>query len=144
MMRTNFAVMALTLLLPAAAAAQDGRAVFDKACSACHFERRDPARMKEMVAPPMEMMAAHVRDAVGNDRAAFLRQVTGFIKAPSVATSIEPAAVERFGLMPPIRDSFPELTDAELDAVAAWMFDHFAGVSLPTPEQRQKLLEQTR
>lgn len=131
----------LAALFPAttaAAAAPDGKAVFDKACAACHFERRDPARMNDMVAPPMDMMAVHVREAVKNDRAAFVQRVVGYIKAPSAEAAVDANAIQRFGLMPSIRDTFPDLTDADLDAVAGWLYDYYADARLPTAEQQQQ------
>ncbi len=136
----------LAALLPAAtaAAASDGKAVFDKACATCHFERRDPARMKDMIAPPMDMMAVHVREAVRNDRAAFVQRVVGYIKAPSAEAAVDANAIQRFGLMPSIRDSYPDLTDTDLDAVAGWMYDHYADAQMPTAEQQQKWRQQSQ
>lgn len=137
-------ILAMAALLPAAAVAQDGRAVFDKACANCHFERRDPARMNEMVAPPMDMMAVHVREAVNNDRSAFVRRVVGYIKAPSAETAVDAMAIQRFGLMPPIGDTFPDLTDADLTLVAGWIYDHYGDVQPPAAEQRQMWRKQSQ
>lgn len=137
-------ILMIAVLLPVAAAAQDGRAVFDKACATCHFERRDPARMNEMVAPPMDMMAAHVREAVNNDRAAFVRRVVAYVKAPSAETAVDAMAIQRFGPMPPIGDTYPDLTSAELDAVAGWIYDHYADAQLPAMDQRQMWRKQTQ
>lgn len=135
-MKHAFLILAL-LAAASSAWAKDGQAVFDAACAACHFKHRDPARRDEMVAPPMDMIAVHVRDAVGGQRDAFVARVVDFIKAPAAAKAVDAMAVSRFGLMPPIGDSFPELTDADLRLVATWMFDTFAQSQLPPAEQRR-------
>lgn len=140
MTRNAAAVVGLALLvLSGAARAEDGKAVFLKTCATCHFLERDPARRDEMVAPPIDMMAVHVREAVGGDRDAFIRRVVDYVRAPAEAKAVDPMAVQRFGLMPPIGDSFPELTDAQLQAVAAWMFDAHTTVQLPPPAMRGRM-----
>ncbi len=132
----------LGLALPASAATEpDGAEVFTRTCATCHFARLDRARMGEMAAPPMDMLAAHVRDAVGDDRDAFVAWMVDWVKAPSEAKSIEPMAIRRFGLMPPIGDSFPGITDAELRAVAGWIHDEYRDVALPPPAERRRLQE---
>ena len=136
-MKRVFLPLAVLSVLSSGAWAKDGQAVFDATCAACHFKQRIPERRDEMVAPPMEMMAVHVRQATGGDRAAFVARVVDFIKAPSEAKAADAMAVKRFGLMPPIRDSFPELTDKDLQLVANWLFDAFAQSQLPPVEQRR-------
>lgn len=127
------------LILTAPARAEQPEAIFDRACGACHFKQRDPARRDEMIAPPMDMMAAHLRQVTGPDRAVFVARVLDFIKAPSEAKAVDAMAVQRFGLMPPIGDTFPELTDGELHAVANWIFDNFATAKLPPQDQRGRM-----
>ncbi|OJX81748.1 c-type cytochrome [Magnetospirillum sp. 64-120] len=136
-MKAAFLILVLLAGLPVTGWAKDGQAVFDAACATCHFKHRDPARRDEMVAPPMDMMAVHVRDAVGGQRAAFVARVVDFIKAPAEAKAVDAMAVSRFGLMPAIGDSFPELTDDDLRLVANWMFDTFAQSQLPPADQRR-------
>ncbi|MCA1907375.1 MAG: c-type cytochrome [Magnetospirillum sp.] len=136
-MKRGFLILVLLAGLPSGVWAKDGQAVFDAACAACHFKQRDPARRDEMVAPPMEMMAVHVRDAVGGQRDAFVARVVDFVKAPAESKAVDAMAVSRFGLMPAIGDSFPELTDDDLRLVAHWMFDTFAQAQLPPEEQRR-------
>ncbi|WP_170958994.1 c-type cytochrome [Magnetospirillum sp. 15-1] len=122
---------AVVILFPWGAEAGEGKAIFDGACASCHFARRDPARRDEMVAPPIDMMSARIRQLSGNDRDAFLARVVDYVKAPSADKSADPNAIQRFGLMPAIGDTFPQLTDKDLVAVAAWMFDAHASVRLP-------------
>ncbi len=127
------------LILTVPAQAEQPEAIFDRACGACHFKQRDTARRDEMIAPPMDMMAAHLRQVTGPDRAVFVARVLDFIKAPAEAKAVDAMAVQRFGLMPPIGDTFPELTDGELHAVANWIFDNFATAQLPSPGQRGRM-----
>lgn len=138
-MKRVFLILALLAGLPCGAWAKDGQAVFEAACAACHFKQRIPERRDEMVAPPMEMMAVHVRQATGGDRVAFVARVVDFIKAPSAAKAADAKAVKRFGLMPPIHDSFPDLTDKDLQLVANWLFDTYSQSQLPPLEQRRGL-----
>ena len=131
MKRLMWAIVAVAVAGAAEGRAEDGRAIVERTCATCHFLQRDPSRRDEMVAPPLDMMAAHVRQATGGGRAAFVDHVLGYVRHPDPAKSVDPMAVQRFGLMPPIGDSFPELTDAQLRVVADWMFDQFARVRLP-------------
>lgn len=139
-MKTAILSVALTLmLLPPLAWAEDGKAIFLRTCATCHFLQRDPARRDEMVAPPIDMMSAHVREAVQGDRDAFIRRVVDYIRAPAPGKSVDALAVQRFGLMPAIGDTFPDLTDGDLRAVAGWMFDAHANVQLPPPAMRGRM-----
>ena len=139
-MKTAVMSVALILmLLPPLARAEDGKAIFLRTCATCHFLQRDPARRDEMVAPPIDMMSAHVREAVRGDRDAFIRRVVDYIRAPAEGKSVDAMAVQRFGLMPAIGDTFPDLTDADLRAVAGWMFDAHGNVQLPPPAMRGRM-----
>lgn len=111
--------------------AESGQAIFARSCATCHFTQRDPARRDEMVAPPIDMLSARLRQVTGNDRAAFINRVVAYVRHPDAAKSVDPMAVQRFGLMPAIGDTFPDLKDAELQDVAGWMFDAHAGTRLP-------------
>lgn len=122
---------AVIAMFPWAAEAGDGKAIFDEACATCHFARRDPQRRDEMVAPPIDMLSARIRQLNGSDRQAFVARVVAYVKAPSADKSADSNAIARFGLMPPIGDTFPQLTDGDLSAVAEWMFDAHGSVRLP-------------
>lgn len=145
-MRLPIAAALLAALAGPAAAqsAPDGQKLFMRTCVTCHFARLDPQRMAQMAAPPMDMLSAHVRAAVGPDRDKFVAWIVDWVRAPSAQKSVEPMAIERFGLMPPIGESFPELTDAELTAIGEYIYDTYKDVQLPPQEQRRRLIEQTR
>lgn len=124
-------LLAVPMLLPAAAAQAGGQEIFLNSCGNCHFQSRDPAKRDEMVAPPIDMMAAHIRLVTKGDREAFVRRVVDYIRAPAPGKSVDPMAVERFGLMPAIGDTYPDLTEDDLKTVANWMFDAFADAQIP-------------
>lgn len=144
-MRFLIPVIAAVMLAPSLAAAQtDAERLFMRTCATCHFLKRDPARMAQMQAPPMDMLAAHVREATGGDQARFVTQIVEYVKAPAPEKSVEPHAIERFGLMPAIGETFPDLQDAQLTAIAEWIWTQYKDVPLPSPEQQKKFMEQTR
>ena len=70
-------------------------------------------------------------------RAAFILRLTRYIKAPTAEAAVDTMAIQRFGLMPSIHDTFPDMTDSELDAVAGWIYDYYADAQLPAAGQRQ-------
>lgn len=133
------ALLALVAVVqPSAAAETDPERLFLETCGTCHFARRDPARMSEMVAPPMDMMSAHVRAAIGDDRDTFIAWVLDWVRAPSEQKSVDAMAIQRFGLMPPIGDTFPDLKDEDIKAVAGWIYDTYKNVQLPPMRQRMQ------
>jgi mono/diheme cytochrome c family protein len=99
-----------------AAAAPDGKAVFDKNCSVCHSVMPPPK-----LAPPISPIASRYRQAFPSKTKGIAHMVS-FLKAPSKEKMVaEPQALERFGLMPPIK-----LSDGELNAVAEWVWEQGA------------------
>jgi mono/diheme cytochrome c family protein len=104
--------------LPAnASAAVDGKAVFDKNCSVCHSVAPPPK-----TAPPILPIAARYHQRISS-RSEGIKRLAEFIKSPSKEKVLaDQQAITRFGLMPPI-----PLTAAELNAVAAWVWDQNTG-----------------
>lgn len=98
---------------PASAASPDGKLVFDKNCSVCHSIMPPPKS-----APPIVPIASRYRQQFSSKTQGVDRMVA-FMKSPSKEKVLaDPQAITRFGLMPPM-----QLSDAELKAVAGWVWD---------------------
>jgi len=104
----------LTVLSAApATAAPDGKKVFESNCSVCHSIMPPPKS-----APPIVPIASRYRQHFTSKEKGVARMVS-FLKSPSKDKILaDPQAVSRFGLMPPM-----QLGDAELKAVAGWVWD---------------------
>jgi cytochrome c len=106
-----------TLPASASAAALDGKAVFDKNCSVCHSVAPPPK-----TAPPILPISARYHQRFSS-RAEGIKRMADFIKSPSKEKVLaDEQAITRFGLMPPV-----PLNTAELNAVAAWVWDQNSG-----------------
>ena len=132
-MRATLAMIALTGCLglgvvQAEAGSQDegGRQVFERACATCHAESMSPAeteRAEDMLAPPMNLLTTIIRKKTGNSEQAFVDHVVDFTFDPERGkVKAMREALQRFGLMPPIRTLHPEMTRAEVAAAARWLF----------------------
>lgn len=110
-----FAATLAALIAPSAAvAAPDGKAVFERNCSACHSVQPPPKS-----APPIVPIAMRYRRAFPS-KAEGVAHMAAFMKNPSKeASRIDTDAIERFGLMPPMG----MLSPAELEAVASWVWE---------------------
>lgn len=140
-------VVLIAALLAAAwpvQAAEDSLRLFIRVCATCHFPKVDPNRSGAMVAPPMDWAAAQWREAAGNDRAAFLTRVIDWTREPAGDKALDPHAIERFGPMPPIAEEFPDLTDAQLQSIAAYLWDTYQDVPAPTEAERMALYKLRR
>ncbi len=116
--RTIGASLLLTAVtMPAAIAAPpNGKAIFDRNCSVCHSIMPPPKS-----APPIVPIAARYRQRFTSKEQA-VASMAAFLKSPSKSkVVVDPQAVSRFGLMPPVA-----LPDAELRAVAAWVWEQGA------------------
>lgn len=98
---------------PAAAAAPDGKTVFDRNCSVCHSVMPPPKS-----APPIVPIASRYHQQF-KSKSQGIAHMVSFIKSPSKQKAIaDQQAITRFGLMPPM-----QLSDAELNAVAGWIWE---------------------
>ena len=99
-----------------AAAAADGKTVFDRNCSVCHSVMPPPKS-----APPIVPIASRYHQAFPSKKEGVAHMVS-FLKAPSKEKMVaDKQALDRFGLMPPMA-----LSDGELNAVAGWVWDQGA------------------
>ena len=140
------------LLLGATLFAQDGAAIYQQKCVACHamksmmdadqksemmkkmqnatpeekeaMKAKMMKKMKEskMLAPAMPMVSMRLKKMT-KDRAEFITFVKDYIQNPAQKKGYcMPMAYKRFGTMPPIGKS---MSDAEREAVAVWLHDNF-------------------
>jgi len=91
----------------------DGRAIFDKNCSVCHSINPPP----KLLAPPIVPLASRYHMQF-QSKAEGVNHLAAYLKAPDKKNSIDPQAIVRFGLMPPVA-----LSDKELHTVAQWVWD---------------------
>ena len=91
---------------------REGQRLFDEVCTQCHTLEPPPN-----LAPPMRMVAMHLRQAFDSQEAA-VDHVVSYAPAPDAERSILPShAVERFGLMPP-----QPLRPDQLEKVATYVW----------------------
>ena len=91
---------------------QEGQRLFNEVCTQCHTLDPPPN-----LAPPMRMVAMHLRQAFDSQEAA-VDHVVSYAPAPDVERSILPShAVDRFGLMPP-----QPLRPDQLEKVATYVW----------------------
>lgn len=95
--------------------ADDGKAIYQKNCSACHSLKPPPK-----MAPPIVGIAAHYHEAFKEKDAAIAHMVQ-FMQAPdSTKSKLEAQAITRFGLMPAM-----PLSEKELHTVSEWLWNQF-------------------
>lgn len=96
------------------AATLSGQAIFNQNCSVCHSVAPPPK-----AAPPIIPMANryHMTFQTKNEG---VNHLVAYLKAPNKSKAVDPQAITRFGLMPPLR-----LPDAELRVVAEWVWDQY-------------------
>lgn len=91
-----------------------GAKVFQSACVSCHALGGKAGG----IAPPAFGMTDHVKKAFPA-REAFIAHLVKWVKAPNATDAIMTGAVKQFGLMP----AMPQLSDADLTAVAQFLYD---------------------
>ncbi len=120
----------VAVAFPATATASDhGATVFAETCAACHRENLSAAEadhVEDLLAPPMNLLTTIIRKKTGNSEAAFVAHVVDFTFDPAEEKiKAMPAALQRFGLMPPIETIDPTISRADIEAVARWLFAHY-------------------
>lgn len=94
-----------------------GLELMTQKCLFCHFQTPDPARMDQMIAPPMLRVQEHYKPAYPN-KEDFVATIIDFLNNPSEENTLMPGAVKRFKLMP--RLLYPE---EELQLIAEALYD---------------------
>jgi len=96
------------------AATLSGQAIFDRNCSVCHSVAPPPK-----AAPPIMPLSNRYHMKFETKKEG-VNHLVAYLKAPGKAKAVDPQAITRFGLMPPLR-----LPDAELRVVAEWVWDQY-------------------
>ena len=78
-----------------------GYALMKQKCFICHFERPDPAKRNQMIAPPMLRVQEHYKPSYP-DKENFTKAVMAYVNNPSQDKTLMPGAVKKFKLMPKI------------------------------------------
>lgn len=68
-------------------------------CFICHFEKPDPARRDQMLAPPFLRIQEHYKPTYPK-KEGFIEAVMAIINNPSEENTLMPGAVKKFNLMP--------------------------------------------
>lgn len=106
----------------------DGKKLLEQKCASCHNLDMPPETTADEPAPPMMAVTFHVTDymEVGNPaekRGKFIAFVTDYARFPSAEKSFcDKESLKSYGLMPSQKG---KISEEELEAVAAYMFDHY-------------------
>jgi hypothetical protein len=109
------------LLTPLLALASDAEALFDQKCAARHI-KTFPKDRSALVAPPVMGVMRHVKMAYPQKPEAIAFIVEYVMEPKREKATCMAQSIERFGLMPSQKES---VTEAELEQIASWMFEHF-------------------
>ena len=78
-----------------------GYELMKQKCFICHFEKPDPAKMAQMIAPPMLRVQEHYKPAYA-EKENFVKAVMAYVNNPSQDKTLMPGAVKKFNLMPKV------------------------------------------
>jgi len=115
----------------------DGEKVFDKACASCHIKmitaQETKKVFKTLKAPPMVEVSGQLKknikivEDIDDEihRAVVIAFIKDYVIYPHLDKSMcQAMALERFDLMPSLKG---KLSEEELNAVAAWVYDFYVG-----------------
>lgn len=94
-----------------------GLELMTQKCLFCHFQKPDPAKMDQMIAPPMLRVQEHYKPAYPN-KEDFVAAIIDYLNDPSEDKTLMPGAVKKFKLMPKL--FYPE---EELQLIVAAFYD---------------------
>lgn len=94
-----------------------GYELMSQKCFVCHFQKPDPAKINQMIAPPMLQVQEHYKPAYPN-KSDFVKKIIDYINNPSEENTLMPGAVRKFNLMPKLI-----YDEQELQLIAETLFD---------------------
>ena len=113
---TSMTLLATTLL-----ATPNAEKIFDAKCAMCHI-KTIPQDRSQLVAPPLMGVMRHVKMQYPTKHDAVVF-IVDYVQNPSRAKAVcMQQKIKRFGLMPSQKGN---ITPAELQKVASWMFDNY-------------------
>lgn len=83
------------------ATALNGYELMQQKCFICHFEKPDPAKMSQMIAPPILRVQEHYKPTYPK-KEDFIKAVMSYVNNPSEDKTLMPGAVKKFNLMPKV------------------------------------------
>ncbi|CAH8292475.1 hypothetical protein EV196_10339 [Mariniflexile fucanivorans] len=86
----------------------EGYKLMESKCYICHFETPDPAKMNQMIAPPMLRIKEHYLPNYQN-KEDFIAAIMNIVNNPSEEKTLMPGAVKKFNLMPKLNYNQDEL-----------------------------------
>jgi cytochrome c553 len=130
-------VLIASVALVAAEKKVDGEKVFDTKCASCHIKMITKPELKKIFktvkAPPMIEVSNQLKknikivEDIDDEihRAVVIAFIKDYVIYPDLDKSMcEAMALEKFDLMPSQKGN---LTEEELNAVAAWIYDYYQG-----------------
>lgn len=78
-----------------------GYKLLESKCFICHLEAPDPAKMNQMIAPPMLRVKEHYLPNYQN-KEDFIKAITTIVNNPSEENTLMPGAIKKFNLMPKV------------------------------------------
>ncbi len=118
--------------LETALANSEGYTLMSQKCYICHFPKPDPAKMNQMIAPPMLRIQEHYKPVYTN-KEDFIAAMIDFVNQPSEEKALMPGAIKKFQLMPKLI-----YDEKELYLIAETLFDIDFGTA---PKIRMKMMQ---
>jgi hypothetical protein len=113
MTTSKYLITAFLIIFTMPSVAQEGRALFEKYCIACHQIQGPPK-----IAPPIFGVINHIKE-VHPERKAFVKRIVEWVENPDPNNTLMPGAVRRFGIMPKL--NYPR---KDVHKIAEFLYDH--------------------
>jgi uncharacterized pyridoxamine 5'-phosphate oxidase family protein len=137
MKKLSFILLIATVFLMGVEQKVDGEKVFDRSCASCHIKmitaKETKKVFKTLKAPPMVEVSGQLKknikivEDIDDEihRAVVIAFIKDYVIYPHLDKSMcQAMALEKFGLMPSLKD---KLSEEELNTVAAWVYDFYVG-----------------
>lgn len=94
-----------------------GYELMEQKCFICHFDKPDPSKKDQMIAPPMLRVQEHYKPTYP-DKEAFIAAITKWVINPIEEETLMPGAVRKFNLMSKL-----PYEEADLKLIAEALYD---------------------